>query len=74
MEGETLGLRLASEVVASEQCGDCVGGQDTSSRVKVLDNVVRQQSLDELLAGLLVVLRDLLESLVGRGEDGLCHI
>ena len=41
VEGETLGLRLASEVVASEQCGDCVGGQDTSSRVKVLDNVVR---------------------------------
>jgi hypothetical protein len=48
-----------------------VGGQYTAGRVKVLDNVVRQQSLDELLAGLLVVLRDLLESLVGRSEDSL---
>lgn len=73
MERETLRLRLASEVVALEEGGNCVGGQHTAGRVKVLDDVVRQQSLDELLAGLLVVLRDLLESLVSRGEDSLFH-
>jgi hypothetical protein len=71
VEGETLRLRLAGEVVTLEEGGDSVGGQHTTGRVKVLDDVVRQQSLDELLAGLLVVLRDLLESLVGRSEDSL---
>jgi hypothetical protein len=73
VERETLRLRLAGEVVALEEGGNGVGGQHTAGRVKVLDDVVRQQSLDELLAGLLVVLRDLLESLVSRSEDSLFH-
>lgn len=71
VERETLRLRLAGEVVTLEEGGDSVGGQDTAGRVKVLDDVVRQQRLNELLAGLLVVLRDLFESLVGGGKDSL---
>jgi hypothetical protein len=73
VERETLRLRLASEVVPLEERGNSVGGQHAASRIKVLDDMVRQQSLDELLAGLLVVFRDLFESLVGRGEDSLYH-
>ena len=72
VERETLRLRLAGEVVTLEECWNSVDGQHAACWVEVLDNVVRKQSLDKLLAGLFVVLRDLLEGFVGRGKDGLC--
>lgn len=45
--------------------------EDTLGWVKVLDDVVGQESLEKFLADLLVVIGDLLKCLVGGSEDGL---
>lgn len=70
-ECNALRLGLASEVVTLEESRSSVAEEHTLGWVEVLDDVVRKQSLEELLARLVVVLRDLLEGLIGRGEDGL---
>lgn len=70
-ECNALRLGLASEVVTLEESRSSVAEEHTLGRVEVLDDVVRKQSLEELLARLVVVLRNLLEGLVGWGEDGL---
>jgi hypothetical protein len=71
VESKTLRLGLASEVFTLEQCGYSVGEQHTLGRIEVLDNVVGQEVLEEFFAGLVVVLRDLLESFVRRSKDGV---
>jgi len=71
VERQALRLGLASKVITLEEGRDSVREEHTLGRVEVLDNMVGKESLEELLAGLVVVLRDLLESLVGRSKDGV---
>lgn len=49
---------------------DSVNGQDTSSRILILNNVVKDDSANGIRIRLLMVLWDLVESLVERAEDG----
>lgn len=48
-----------------------MGDEDPASRVEVRRDVVAEESLELLLGWLWSVLRDLLESPVGRGKDSV---
>lgn len=61
----TESLVFATECLFVHKGGKGVAGQNSSSRVEARNNMVFEYLLDELLGGLLVVLRDLLKRLVG---------
>jgi len=69
LEGNTLRLGLRRKVVALEQCRCGMGLEDTLGWVEAINDVVREDCLELLLAGLGCVLWDLLEGLVGRREE-----
>ena len=71
VEGKALGPGFASKVFTLKESRHGVSDKHTLGRVEVLDDVVRQKSLEELLARLVVVLRNLLKSLVRGCKDGV---
>jgi len=66
---QTLRERLNTESSRPQQSRNGASGEDTSSRVEVRRHMVRENSLNDLLAGLLVVLRNSLERSVSRSKD-----